>query len=371
MPSKIEDYAMIGDCQTAALVGRDGSIDWLCLPRFDSAACFASLLGTPDNGRWLLAPANQSRHVRRQYRDDTLILETRFETDDGVVDLIDFMPLRSVAPMLVRIVKGVSGKVPLQMELRLRFDYGRIVPWVQSSGNTLQAIAGPDAVRLQSDVALRGENLTTVATFDLAEGDSVSFCLSWYESYREAPGAVDTAALLNATEKWWREWSARSTYRGKWRSQVTRSLITLQALTYEPTGGMVAAPTTSLPERIGGSRNWDYRFCWLRDATMTLLALESSGYIDEAVAWRKWLLRAAAGNPADLQIAYGIRGEHGWTSLRSIGSKDTGTLSPCASAMRRVSSFSSTSTANSWTPCSSRALPVSRRNKRPGTSKPR
>jgi GH15 family glucan-1,4-alpha-glucosidase len=309
MSSRIEEYALIGDCETGALVGRDGSIDWLCLPRFDSDACFAALLGTTDNGRWILSPGQECRAIRRRYRGDSLVLETRYETDCGTVDVIDFMPMRTTAPALVRIVEGVTGRVPMRMQLLLRFGYGRIVPWVQRNGKGIRAIGGPDGVLLQADVDVHGEDLTSVADFMVAPGQRIAFSLKWFESHRDSPEPLDAAQMLHETEQWWSDWVSRSTYRGKWREAVTRSLITLKALTYAPTGGIIAAPTTSLPEKIGGSRNWDYRYCWLRDATMTLFALLSAGYTEESAAWREWLLRAVAGSPSDLQIAYGVRGE--------------------------------------------------------------
>jgi len=309
MPSRLEDYALIGDCEAAALVGRDGSIDWLCLPRFDSSACFAALLGTSENGRWILSPTQKFRTVQRGYRGDTLVLETRYETSSGTVALLDFMPVRGEFPVLVRIVEGVSGTVPMHMQFILRLDYGRIVPWVQCQGQGIRAIGGPDGVVLQSDVAVHGKDLTTVADFDVTPGQRVAFAMQWFPSHRAPPNQCDTNRLLDETETWWHEWAGRAVYSGKWREAVIRSLITLKALTYEPTGGIVAAPTTSLPEQLGGVRNWDYRYCWLRDATMTILALMSAGYSEEAAAWREWLLRTVAGSPSELQIAYGVRGE--------------------------------------------------------------
>jgi GH15 family glucan-1,4-alpha-glucosidase len=308
-PLRIEDYALIGDCQTAALVGLNGSIDWMCLPRFDSAACFAALLGTKDNGRWLLAPESEVRAVRRQYRDDTLVLETEFETKDGVVALIDFMPARDQDPNLVRIVEGRRGKVRLRSELIIRFDYGSVVPWVRRNDCGISAIAGPDAVTVLTPVPLYGEDFTTVAEFVVAAGERVPFSLSWHPSHRTGNHVLDARAALDDCEAWWRDWTRRCTYDGPYRGPVLRSLITLKALTFEPTGGIVAAPTTSLPEKIGGVRNWDYRFCWLRDATLTLLAFLNCGYTDEAGAWRRWLLRAVAGSPSEAQIMYGLGGE--------------------------------------------------------------
>jgi GH15 family glucan-1,4-alpha-glucosidase len=315
MPSRIEDYALIGDCETAALVARDGSIDWLCLPRFDSGACFAALLGTPEHGRWLLAPAGEIRRVTRRYRDDTLVLETDYETDDGALTVVDCMPPRRGAPELVRLVVGRRGRVAMRMHLVFRCDYGAVVPWVQRLDGGLRAIAGPDALRLCTPVETRGENLTTVAEFPVAAGERVPFLLTWYPSHAEPPPRTDPEEAIAFAESWWRAWAARVSGDGEWREPVMRSLITLKALTYAPTGGIVAAPTTSLPEQLGGTRNWDYRYCWLRDATFTLYALLISGYHDEARAWREWLLRAVAGKPSELQIMYGLSGERRLTEL--------------------------------------------------------
>jgi GH15 family glucan-1,4-alpha-glucosidase len=310
MPARIEDYALLGDCETAALVARDGSIDWLCWPRFDSAACFAALLGGPDHGRWRVAPADPEARATRRYRGDTLILETDFETGDGAVTVVDFMPLRGTASDLVRTVIGRRGRVAMRTELVIRFDYGSTVPWVtHPEGGVLRAIAGPDMLVLRTDVPLRGEGLTTVGEFAVAEGERVSFVLTYAPSHLPAPTPVEPEAALADTERFWTDWAARCTYRGEWRDAVMRSLLTLKALTYRPTGGVVAAATTSLPERLGGTRNWDYRFCWLRDATLTLLALMDAGYYEEAGAWRDWLLRAASGSPEQLQIMYGLGGE--------------------------------------------------------------
>ena len=306
---RIEDYALIGDCQTAALVGLNGSIDWLCLPRFDSGACLAALLGTRDNGRWLLAPRVEVASVRRQYRDDTLVLETEFETADGVVAVIDFMPSRDQDPNLVRIVEGRKGKVRMRSELIIRFDYGSIVPWVRRNDCGISAIAGPDAVTLLTPVPLRGENLSTVSEFTVEAGEHVPFSMSWHPSARTGNHILDARGALQDCESWWRDWAKHCTYQGPYREAVLRSLITLKALTFEPTGGIVAAPTTSLPEKLGGMRNWDYRFCWLRDATLSLLALLNCGYTEEAGAWRRWLLRAVAGDPSKTQIMYGLGGE--------------------------------------------------------------
>jgi GH15 family glucan-1,4-alpha-glucosidase len=309
MPSRIEDYAMIGDCHTAALVGKDGSIDWLCVPRFDSPACFAALLGEPRHGRWLLAPRGEVKAVRRQYRDDTLVLDTEFETAEGKVGVIDFMPARDRDPNLVRIVEGREGRVPMCMELILRFDYGSIVPWVHRTDCGISAIAGPDTVDVLTPVPLRGEGFTTVAEFEVRARERVPFSMSYRPSHRQGTAVADSPAALQETEAWWREWTGRCTYTGPYRDAVIRSLMILKALTYEPTGGIVAAPTTSLPEWIGGVRNWDYRICWLRDATLTLLALLNCGYTDEAGAWRTWLIRAVAGDPESTQIMYGLGGE--------------------------------------------------------------
>jgi len=310
VPLRIEDYALLGDLQTAALVGRDGSIDWLCLPRFDSAACFAALLGDADNGRWLLAPADENATSSRRYLDDTLVLETTWETADGAVRVLDFMPPRGEAPDVVRIVEGVRGSVELRSELTIRFEYGRIVPWVRRVENgTRVAIAGPDALCLRTPAELRGEDLRTVADFTVAEGERVPFVLTWFPSFHPLPEPIDADQAVAETTDFWRDWVGRCGYEGEYHDAIHRSLTVLKALTYGPTGGIVAAPTTSLPEQIGGVRNWDYRFCWIRDATLTLLALLSAGYEDEAREWRLWLLRAAAGDPADLQIMYGVAGE--------------------------------------------------------------
>jgi GH15 family glucan-1,4-alpha-glucosidase len=308
---RIEDYGLIGDCETAALVGLDGSIDWLCWPAFDSDACFAALLGTHKHGRWLIAPAGEITNTSRRYRDNTLILETRFETAEGVIDLIDFMPPRGNASDVVRLVRGISGRVKLRMQLVIRFGFGTDIPWVKKNGEgpDLLAICGPDMTVLRTPVETRGEDLTTVAEFEVGEGETVPFVLTYGPSHLPAPAPIDPMLALQETETFWNEWSARCTYEGEQRELVMRSLITLKALTYAPTGGIVAAPTTSLPEKLGGARNWDYRFCWLRDATFTLLALMNSGYTEEALAWHNWLLRAVAGSPSNMQIMYGIMGE--------------------------------------------------------------
>jgi len=310
---RIEDYALIGDCETGALIGRDGSIDWLCWPRFDSGACFAALLGNPEHGRWRIAPTGVVTRVERRYRGDSLILETTFVTDSGKVTVVDFMPPVGTQSELVRMVTGVEGEVAMHVELILRFAYGALVPWVtkidgETSGG-LRAIAGPDMVVLRGDVPLRGENLTSVADFTVYAGETCSFVLSWRPSHKPVPAPVDAATALRETEEYWKQWASRCTYDGEFREPVLRSLLTLKALTYGPTGGLVAAPTTSLPEEIGGVRNWDHRPCWLRAATLTLVALMDAGYFDEARAWRDWLLRAAAGSPDQVQIMYGLAGE--------------------------------------------------------------
>ena len=311
MPCRIEDYGLIGDCETAALVGRDGSIDWLCWPAFDSDACFAALLGNRKNGRWLLAPAGEIARTARRYWGNTLILETRFETAEGTVDLVDFMPPRGKASDVVRLVRGVSGRVKMRMELIIRFGFGSDIPWVRKSedGTGLLAICGQDMTVLRTPVKTRGEDLTTVADFDVGEGEIVPFVLTYGPSHVAVPVPIDPASALRDTEAFWADWSGRCTYQGDHRDLVLRSLITLKAQTFAPTGGIVAAPTTSLPEKLGGGRNWDYRFCWLSDATFTLLALMNSGYTEEALAWHNWLLRAVAGSPALMQIMYGIWGQ--------------------------------------------------------------
>ena len=306
---------MIGDCHTAALVSKQGSIDWLCLPDFDSPACFAALVGTPENGHWSISPAEPVRAIRRGYRNGSLILETEFETEGGSATLIDCMVLHEEAPELLRTVVGKRGQIRMKLDLVIRFDYGSVVPWVRRIDGGISAIAGPDMVRLRSDVELVGENMKTKAEFTVAEGQKVSFDLTWYPSNQQEPPAVNVDAAIQKTEKWWREWSDRCTYQGKWRDAVLRSLITLKGLTFLPTGGIVAAPTTSLPELIGGVRNWDYRFCWVRDATLTLQSLLRAGYLEEARDWREWLLRAVAGSPSELSILYGLRGERRLTEL--------------------------------------------------------
>jgi GH15 family glucan-1,4-alpha-glucosidase len=309
VPLPIEDYALIGDLHTAALVGTDGSIDWLCLPRFDSEACFAALLGDEGHGRWQIRPSAPEPAVRRRYRGDTLVLETEFETATGVVRVVDCMPPRHGPPQVVRVVEGVHGEVDMTMELVMRFGYGRSVPWVRQVDSLLTAIAGPDALALWTPVRTRGVDMTTVAEFTVGAREHIPFVLTWFPSHLDAPRPVDARYAVADTEAWWNDWSSQCTYDGEWRDAVMRSLITLKALTYHHTGGIVAAPTTSLPEALGGGRNWDYRYCWLRDATLTLQALMSGGYHEEALAWRNWLLRAVAGDPSKLQIMYGPAGE--------------------------------------------------------------
>ncbi len=325
---RIEDYAVIGDTHTAALVGRDGSIDWLCLPRFDSPACFARLLGNEANGYWRLSPAGPVKACRRRYRENSLVLETELDTDEGTVRLVDCMPLRQRYPEVARMVEGVTGTVPMRMELAVRYDYGSVVPWVRRLDGMTTLVAGPEALCLWSPVKTHGETcgttggqtatgpvdqsggvMATSADFSVSPGQQVPFMLAWYPSHEDLPRPIDGRYIIEDTDRWWRDWSGRCTYQGQWRDAVQRSLITLKALTYAPTGGIVAAATTSLPEALGGVRNWDYRYCWLRDATLTLNALMVAGYDDEAAAWRDWLLRAVAGDPSQLQIMYGPAGE--------------------------------------------------------------
>lgn len=305
----LEDYAFIGNAHTAALVGRNGSIDWLCLPRFDSNACLAALLGNEQNGRWIIAPADPEHRVTRRYRSDTLILETDFTTKDGTVRLIDCMPVRQGHPTIVRLVTGVHGSVRIHMQLILRFDYGSVVPWVTRHADGLHAIAGPDSVYIAAGTPTYGKQSTTAADFDVQAGQQVSFVLLWHPSHEPAPSAPDASHVIEETTRWWRQWVSRCHPVGEHREAVIRSLITLKALIYAPTGGIVAAPTTSLPERLGGIRNWDYRYCWIRDATYTLYALLTAGYKEEASNWRDWLIRAVAGDPSQLQIMYGVAGE--------------------------------------------------------------
>jgi GH15 family glucan-1,4-alpha-glucosidase len=328
MPLRIEEYGLIGDCKTAALVGRDGSIDWLCWPRFDSAACFAALLGDSENGRWLLGPVDPAADVVRRYRDGTLVLETQFRTRTGRASVIDFMPHGDGAHV-VRIVKGLRGHVLFRTELVIRFNYGETVPWVSRlEDDGLNAVAGPERLVLRTQVELRGEDMKTVGEFTVEAGQSVSFVLSYGASFERAPEAIDPGAALDRTESFWRKWSARCPEVGLWTPAVRRSLITLKALTYEPTGGIVAAVTTSLPEFVGGVRNWDYRYCWLRDATFTLLALMHLGYYEEAGAWRDWLVRAIAGSPEQMQILYGVGGERWLPELTISWLKGYGDSAP-------------------------------------------
>ena len=310
VPSAIESYALLGDTHSAALVDRHGSLDWLCLPRFDSPACFAALLGTPEDGRWLLGPADGGECSSRAYRRGGLVLESRFETTGGAVTVIDFMPPRGRAPDVVRIVRGESGRVAMRMELEIRFDYGSIVPWVRRlPDGRVSAVGGPDGLCLDTPVAVRGEGMASVAEFEVAAGEEVPFVLAWHPSHEAPPEPIDPFVSLRETDGWWSGFADRQTYDGAWRDAVERSLTVLKALTFHPTGGIVAAPTTSLPEDLGGVRNWDYRYCWLRDATFTLDALVATGHHDEARAWRDWLLRAVAGEPSSLQIMYGPAGE--------------------------------------------------------------
>jgi GH15 family glucan-1,4-alpha-glucosidase len=311
MTLPIEDYALIGNTRTAALVGKNGSIDWLCLPRFDAPACFAALLGSEQNGHWRIAPTGTVTNIRRRYHDETLVLETHFETETGAVAVIDFMPIHGFDRQVdvVRIVKGLRGEVDIRAELILRFDYGSVVPWVRRREYGLSAVAGPDAVRFQSPLPLDNRDFCTVSSATVSAGQVLPFRLTWFPSHQIGPVVADAEQDLADCEAWWHDWAAQCTYRGRWRDAVIRSLITLKALTYGPTGGIVAAVTTSLPEQLGGCRNWDYRYCWIRDAALTLDALASSGFLTEARAWRDWLLRAVAGRPSQLQIMYSVTGE--------------------------------------------------------------
>jgi GH15 family glucan-1,4-alpha-glucosidase len=309
MSQPIEDYALIGNLRTAALVGRDGSIDWLCVPRFDDAACFCALMGNSEHGRWLIAPASEARRTRRRYRGDTLILETLFESKSGSARVIDFMPVWGDRTDVVRIVEGVRGRVPMRMELVFRFGYGNVIPWVRRVDGSLLATAGPYSAHVRSDVETHGEDFRTIAQFTVAAGERVPFVITFFPSHMAAPLPIDPYAAYEATERYWEKWCGQCAYEGRWRDEVIRSLITLKSLSHLPTGGIVAAPTTSLPERIGGPRNWDYRYCWVRDSTYTLYALLLAGYREEAEAWRDWLLRSAAGRPEDLQTLYGVDGD--------------------------------------------------------------
>jgi GH15 family glucan-1,4-alpha-glucosidase len=313
--ARIEDYGLIGDLQTAALVGRDGSIDWACFPRFDSSACFAALLGTPEHGRWIVAPRMDAWEGPRRYRPGTLVLETEWESETGAVRVLDFMPPRGKAPDIVRIVEGLRGHVDMFSELIIRFDYGGTIPWLRRIADGRIAVAGPDGMCFRTPIEHRGENLRTIGEFTVRKGERVPFTLTWYPSNERPPRAINAEHALNETVQYWEDWSNRCRYVGKWKKEVQASLAVLKSLTYAPTGGIIAAPTTSLPEKIGGERNWDYRYCWLRDATLTLLAFLNAGYLEEARAWRVWLLRAAAGDPSALQIMYGVAGERRLTEL--------------------------------------------------------
>ena len=305
----IEDYAFLSDTQTAALVSRDGCVDWLCFPRFDSGACFAALLGGEKNGRWRFCPNEEVRETRRRYRDHTLILETEIETAGGAVRIIDFMPPRGENPDIVRIIEGLRGSMTMEMQLIIRYDYGSIIPWVRQHHGGLEAVAGPDGLILRTPIKMRGKDMSTVAEFTVAPGDRIPFVLTWFASHSPPPKPIHAERALLDTENYWSEWAARCEHKEPWRDAVVRSLVTLKGLTYAPTGGIVAAATTSLPEEIGGVRNWDYRYCWLRDATFTLFALVNLGYLDEARSWREWLLRAIAGSPSQMRTLYGVRGE--------------------------------------------------------------
>lgn len=308
MSSRIEDYAMVGDLQTAAIIGADGSADWLCFPRFDSPACFAALLGDESHGRWRIAPVSGGRCTGRRYRPDTLVLETEWETPDGAVRVTDCMPPRGVAPDLVRVVEGVRGRVTLRSGLSIRFDYGRSAPWITIEGREVRAIAGPDALWLRASAPHEVNDGEILSEFTVSEGERVPFVLTWAPSYGERPVAIDGLQAVADTERFWLDWAGEIGYEGRWQEAVRRSLVTLKGLTYEPSGGIVAAATTSLPETLGGSRNWDYRYCWLRDSSFTLSALVGAGLLDEARAWQQWMLRAVAGDPTDAQIMYGIDG---------------------------------------------------------------
>ena len=309
MAVRIEDYGLIGDLHTGVLVGTNGSIDWACFPRFDSNACFAALLGTEHNGFWQIAPEGDVVSVERRYRDGSLVLETDFHTADGVVRITDAMPIRQDHPRIVRVVEGLEGSVPMRMRMRPRFDYGKTKPWLRMQDGMLIATAGPDALELTADVEFREHEFQAEASFTPSVGERLGFVLTHRSSWDASPDPVDAAATMEATDAWWREWSGRSTYSGGWADEVQRSLITLKALIYAPSGGIVAAATTSLPEFVGGVRNWDYRYCWLRDASLTLDALMAAGYVEEATAWRDWVVRAVAGDPEDIQIMYGLGGE--------------------------------------------------------------
>jgi GH15 family glucan-1,4-alpha-glucosidase len=308
MSVPIEDYALLSDTYSAALVSRGGSVDWLAFPRFDSAPFFCALLGDTEHGHWTLAPNGTGVTSTRRYRDGTLVLETEHHTPDGTVRVVDAMPIEA-SRYMVRLVQGVSGRVEMRSVLRFRFDYGSVLPWVRSTDDGNEIIGGPEALRLRTPVATRGEDFSTVSEFAVSEGDEIPFELAWHPSHEDPPAALDVRRAINETQRWWKEWSSRCVLGGEWQKDVRDSLVVLKGLTYAPTGGIVAAATTSLPEDIGGARNWDYRFCWIRDATFTLLALVEAGYLDEAVAWRDWLLRTIAGDPGNLQIVYSVTGE--------------------------------------------------------------
>jgi GH15 family glucan-1,4-alpha-glucosidase len=347
---RIEDYALLGDLQTAALVDRTGSIDWCCFPRFDSAACFAALVGDRENGCWHLAPAGEIKRHERRYRHDTLILESTFETAEGRIRAIDFMPPREAAPDIVRIVEGVDGSVPVRSELVVRFDYGLTVPWVHRIDGGLLAVAGPDAVAFRTPAEARDEGGAIVAELTLEPGQKVAFVLTWFPSHDVPPEAVDADEALADTQRFWSRWAGACEHDAEYHDEMHRSLLVLKALTYAPTGGIVAAPTTSLPERVGGERNWDYRFCWLRDASMTLIAMLNAGYRSEAQAWHEWLLRAVAGDAEDVQIMYGSPASAGWTSGSSSGCPASSARGPSASGTKPSRSSSSTSTESLSTP---------------------
>jgi GH15 family glucan-1,4-alpha-glucosidase len=370
VPGRIEDYALIGDLQTAALVGRDGAIDWLCLPRFDSPACFAALLDSDHNdraGAWRIAPAAGGLATRRRYRGETLIVESEWDTPDGTVRVVDCMPPRGGAADVVRVVEGVSGRVPMRMLLRLRFDYGHVTPWIRYESTDLAAIAGPDAVWLHGTVPLSEHDGAAVAEFDVPAGARLAFVLTHTSAHLPQPTPVEAERAVADTETFWSDWISHCSYRGSWPSEVRRALITLKALTYGPTGGIVAAATTSLPEQLGGSRNWDYRYCWLRDATFTLQALLGTGFVEEARAWREWLVRAVAGDPAELQIMYGLDGTRRLPeqTLHWLSGYENST--PVRSATRPPASSSSTCGARSWTGCTWAGRPGCRSGTWPGT----
>ena len=347
MAARIEDYALIGDCETAALVDRNGSIDWLCWPDFSSEACFAALLGTEDNGSWRIHPASGEWKTTRRYRDHTLILETTFETAEGAFRLIDFMPIREKFSDVVRFVEGVRGEVPVRMELVLRFDYGRAVPWVTRIADGVRAIAGPNLAVLHSSIPVRGEDLKTVADFNIAAGERVWFTLTYGESFHPDPDPIDPEQALSDTQNFWQDWTSRLQYQGQYRGIVERSLIALKAMTFRPSGGVVAAVTTSLPEALGGVRNWDYRFCWLRDTTFTLLALTNAATTMKPKPGRIGCCARSRGVPSRCRSCTASKANASSSSGKWTGSPGTRTPGPCASAMRLPDSCSSTSTAKS------------------------